>query len=225
MRAEPTSFLYPFIEAEERDARAVVADLAFSAQAKMIQSRELRTVTLGRCADAVARAGEAMAPRLRRGGRLLCFGNGGSATDAESMVALFRDPPSGRSLAALSIVEDTAVLTALGNDVGFELVFSRQVIAYGRAEDVAVGFSTSGGSVNVMRGFEEAGRRGMLTVGLCGYDGGAMAGSGAVKHCLVVDSDSVHRIQEAQSALVLQLWSTVQRCLGEGSAMSEGNGA
>ncbi len=106
------------------------------------------------------------------------------------------------------------MLTALSNDVGFELVFSRQVIAHGQAGDIAVGFSTSGDSVNMLRAFEEASARGLLTVGLCGYEGAAMAVSDAVQHCLVVRSESVHRIQETQDALMLELWSTVQRHLG-----------
>jgi D-sedoheptulose 7-phosphate isomerase len=156
-----------------------------------------------------------MAACFLQGGRLLAFGNGGSATDAEGTVGLFRHPPHGRSLPALSLVDDQAVLTALSNDVGFELVFARQVIAHGRAGDIAVGFSTSGGSVNILRAFEEAARRDLLTIGLCGYEGAAMTVSDAVHHCLVVRSESVHRIQEAQDALMLELWSTVQRYVAQ----------
>jgi D-sedoheptulose 7-phosphate isomerase len=159
-----------------------------------------------------------MAERFRRGGRLLTFGNGGSATDAEGAVDLFRSPPLGQSLPALSLVDDRAVLTALANDVGFELVFSRQVIAHASSNDIAVGFSTSGDSANVLRGLEEASRRGVLTVGFSGYSGGAMASSAFVAHCLVVASDSVHRIQEAQNALMLRLWEVVQGSLGVGVA-------
>jgi D-sedoheptulose 7-phosphate isomerase len=209
--SEPTGFLYPFIEAEEQDASRLLSDLARSARAKMAESRALRTATLERCATTLQLAGEAMAGRFGGGGRLFAFGNGGSATDAEGTVELFCSPPSGRPLPAMSLVEDRAVLTALANDVGFELVFSRQIIAHSRPGDIAVGFSTSGGSLNVLRAFEEASRRGLLTVGLCGYQGGAMAASDSVDHCLVVHSDSVHRIQEAQDALVLELWSAVQR--------------
>jgi D-sedoheptulose 7-phosphate isomerase len=102
------------------------------------------------------------------------------------------------------------VLTALANDVGYDLVFSRQIIAHGRAGDIAIGFSTSGGSVNVIQAFEEASRLQMLTIGVCGYDGGAMANSAALDYCLVVRSDSVHRIQEAQDAVTLALWRAVQ---------------
>jgi D-sedoheptulose 7-phosphate isomerase len=211
--SEPTSFLYPFIEAEERDATSLIADLAGSARAKVGASRALRAATLAGCAEIVAQAGAAMAERFERGGRLFAFGNGGSATDADGTVELFRSPPSGRPLPAVSLVDDRAVLTALANDVGFELVFSRQLIAHARPDDIAVGFSTSGDSLNLLQAFAEASRRGLLTVGLCGYEGGAMATGDTVEHCLVVRSDSVHRIQEAQDALVLELWSTVQRCL------------
>ena len=137
-----------------------------------------------------------MAKCFAGGGRLFAFGNGGSATDAEGAVALFGHPPHGRPLPALSLVDDRAVLTALANDIGFDVVFSRQIIAHARAGDIAVGFSTSGDSRNVVRALEEASKRGLLTIGLSGYQGGAMAVSDAVAHCLVVRSDSVHRIQE-----------------------------
>jgi D-sedoheptulose 7-phosphate isomerase len=213
---EPTGFLYPFIESDERDAAVLVADLAASARAKMAQSSALCAATLEQCRETLADAATAMANRFESGGRLFSFGNGGSATDAEGAVALFRDPPSGRPLPAMSLVDDRAVLTALANDVGFELVFSRQLIAHARSGDIAVGFSTSGDSVNLLRALEEASSRQLLTVGLCGYAGGAMASSGAVDHCLIVRSDRVHRIQEVQAALTLELWSGVQRRLNEG---------
>jgi D-sedoheptulose 7-phosphate isomerase len=217
MSAESTSFLYPFIESEERDATALVADLAASARAKMEVSWALCAETLEQCRETLLEVATAMANRFRTGGRLFAFGNGGSATDAEGAVALFRDPPSGRPLPAISLVDDRAVLTALANDVGFDLVFSRQLIALARPGDIAVGFSTSGDSVNVLRALQEASGRGLLAVGMCGYAGGAMATSDAVDHCLVVRSDSVHRIQEVQDTLTLQLWSGVQSRLDEGT--------
>ena len=218
MSTEPTGFLYPFIESQERHAAPLLAELATSARAKMVESRAVRVATLEGCERLLRNAAKAMADRFLGGGRLLAFGNGGSATDAEGTVALFGNPLQGRRpLPAISLVDDRAVLTALANDVGFDLVFSRQIIALGRAGDIAVGFSTSGDSVNVLRALEEASRRRLLTVGLCGYEGGAMATSDAVDYCLVVRSDSVHRIQEAQDALALRLWSMVQRHLGETS--------
>ncbi len=210
---EPTGFLYPFIEAEEQDAGALMTELVLSAQAKVRESASLRAATLERCEDRVERAAVGMAERFARGGRLFSFGNGGSATDAQGTAELFRHPPHGTPLPALSLVDDQAVLTALSNDVGFELVFSRQLIAHAGALDMAIGFSTSGDSVNMLRAFEEAARRDVLTVGLCGYEGSGMAVSDAVHHCLVVRSESVHRIQEVQDALTLALWESVQRHL------------
>jgi D-sedoheptulose 7-phosphate isomerase len=211
--SEPTGFLYPFIEAEERDPGPLLADLAASARSKMDESRTLRQATVAALAGELDAAGEAMAARFGRGGRLWAFGNGGSATDADQAVALFRRPPAGRALPALSLVTDRAVLTALANDVGYDLVFSRQLIAYAGPDDVAIGFSTSGSSGNVLRAFEEAHRRGVLCVGLAGYDGGPMAASETLDHCFVVRSQSVHRIQEGQDALVLALWQAVQHHL------------
>jgi D-sedoheptulose 7-phosphate isomerase len=216
--SEPTGFLYPFIESEERDSSALLIDLATSARQKIAHSQALRTATIERCGTQLEMTAAAMAERFAAGGRLFTFGNGGSATDAEGAVDLFRRPPHGRPLPAMSLVDDRAVLTALANDVGFELVFSRQIIAHAEGGDIAVGFSTSGDSANVLRGLEEAAHRGLLTVGFCGYDGGAMAASPALAHCLVVASDSVHRIQEAQNALMLELWSLVQRDVDEGGA-------
>jgi D-sedoheptulose 7-phosphate isomerase len=218
MSTEPTSFLYPFIEAEESDAPALLSDLASSALGKMADSAALRAASLEVWAGELERAGAAMAGRFCAGGRLFAFGNGGSATDAEGAVDLWRRPSGGRALPAVSLVADIAVITALGNDVGFELIFSRQIIAHARPGDIALGLSTSGNSPNLLRAFEEASRRGLLTIGLSGHDGGEMKASPALDHCFVVHSESVHRIQESQDALLWQLWSVVQGCLDEGSA-------
>ena len=210
---EQTDFLYPFIDANERDATALLVDLARSAGAKWDDSAVLRQVTLEVQATVLANAADAMASRFASGGRLFTFGNGGSATDAASVAALFAAPPSGRSLPARNLAEDPAVLTALGNDVGFDLIFSRQIIAHAQAGDIALGISTSGGSRNVLSALAEAHKRGMLTLGLAGYGGGELAQSSDVAHCLVVDADSVHRIQETQAALACALWTLVQQRL------------
>ena len=162
-----------------------------------------------------------IAERLRAGGRMFCFGNGGSSTDAASLARLFARPPWGSPWAARALVDDSAILTALGNDVGFDLVFSRQLIAHARPGDIAVGLSTSGNSRNLLTAFEVAARRDLLTVGIAGYQGGDMARSDHVEICLVVDDDSVHRIQEAQSALGFELWRRVQRQLLPGSGPIE----
>jgi D-sedoheptulose 7-phosphate isomerase len=207
---EGTDFLYPFIEGGEHDADSLLADLATSAAAKGAMSAQLQAATLADCDATMTTVAQVMSRRFTAGGRLFVFGNGGSATDAAGIVALFRTPPWGRALRARSLVADHAVLTALGNDVGFELVFSRQLIAYARQGDMALGLSTSGNSTNLLSAFAEANRSGLLTLGLAGYDGGQMASSPDVQHCLVVSSSSVHRVQEVQSALAFELWSRVQ---------------
>ena len=119
--------------------------------------------------------------------------------------------PTALPLPARSLVADHAVLTALANDVGYELVFSRQLISTAGPTDIALGLSTSGSSTNMLRAFDEGRRLGLLSVGLAGYEGGTMADAGTVEHCLVVRSDSVHRIQEVQSAVVFSLWERVER--------------
>ena len=211
---ETTDFLYPFIEGDETDAETLLEDLARSAQAKWRQSSKLRDATLSQSEAQLRATAAAMAERFAAGGRLFTFGNGGSATDAEAVAHLYTEPPWGRPLPARSLAEDQAVMTALGNDVGFELVFSRQLIAHGRRHDIAMGFSTSGNSDNLMRAFAEARKQGMLTVGIAGTDGGRMAAEGSpVEKCFVVRSDSVHRIQESQAALNHALWEAVQGAL------------
>ncbi len=210
---EGTDFLYPFIEGDERDAGPLLIDLGQSAMAKAVASAELRQVTLARTRAEVDAAAAVMSASFTAGARLFTFGNGGSSTDAASLAALFARPPWGRALPARCLVDDTAVVTALGNDVGFELVFSRQLIAHGSPGDLALGFSTSGSSRNVLIAFAEARSHGLVTVGLAGYDGGEMAGSRDVEHCLVVRSESVHRIQEAQAGLGFALWAAIQHRL------------
>jgi D-sedoheptulose 7-phosphate isomerase len=210
MSPEATDFLYPFIEGDETDSSALLVDLARSAGEKWGQSTALRATTLEQSQSQIEDIAAAMAERFAAGGRLFAFGNGGSATDADGVAQLYTQPPWGTPLPARSLVEDHAVLTALSNDIGFDVVFSRQLIAHARAGDIAMGFSTSGNSENLLVAFGEAKRRGLLTVGLSGYDGGRMAADASVQHCLVARSQSVHRIQEAQSALTHVLWATVQ---------------
>ncbi|MGI8710140.1 MAG: D-sedoheptulose-7-phosphate isomerase [Acidimicrobiales bacterium] len=204
-----TDFLYPFIEGDEDDLDALLDDLATSVRDKASTSDRLRATTLGEAASHIDRTAAAIARRLVAGGQLFTFGNGGSSTDATTLATLFACPPYGRALPARALVEDSAVLTALGNDVGFSLVFSRQLIAHARPGDVAVGFSTSGNSEDLLVAFAEASRRDLLTVGFAGYDGGDMGRAG-LDHCLVVGSDSVHRIQEVQAALAFAVWRGVQ---------------
>ena len=115
-----------------------------------------------------------------------------------------------------------AVVTALANDIGFDVVFARQIAAFGKPGDIAVGISTSGNSANVIRACDEAARRGLLTVGLAGYNGGAMAEAASIAHLFVVPSSSVHRIQEAQTTLYHVLWELIQEALKGWQTIAEG---
>jgi D-sedoheptulose 7-phosphate isomerase len=205
-----SDFLYPFIDGDGEDATVLLRDLAASAVAKAAVSTSLQAASLSANAATIDAAAQAMATQFEAGGRLLTFGNGGSSTDAAGLAELFARPPWGTPLPARSLVDDQAVLTALGNDVGFELVFARQVIAHGREGDMALGISTSGTSRNVLAALAEAASRGMVTIGLAGYDGGEFARSPFLSHCLVVEADSIHRIQESQATLGFALWDAVQ---------------
>jgi D-sedoheptulose 7-phosphate isomerase len=212
---EPTNFLYPFIDAEEDDPTSLLADLAASARAKAAESLALRRATLEANADLLDRAATEMARRFASGGRMFTFGNGGSCTDSTTLAGLFARPPIGTSLPAWSLTADQAIMTALGNDVGFELVFARQLIARAKAGDIAVAMSTSGNSPNLLTALAEARQRGLYTIGFAGYDGGSFANNPNVDACFVVRSQSVHRIQESQALLGYQLWSAVHERSGD----------
>jgi D-sedoheptulose 7-phosphate isomerase len=203
-----TDFLYPFLDAEERDQDSLLGDLAASARAKSAESAALRAQTLTECAEQVAAAGAELARRFVAGGRMFTFGNGGSSTDAATLAGLFARPPGAAGARPLPAWSLTA-----GNDVGFELVFARQLIARAGGRDVAVAMSTSGSSRDLTVAFAEARRRGLYTVGFAGYDGGEFAASPDVDVCFVVRSQSVHRIQEAQALLGYRLWAEVHSCL------------
>jgi len=192
-----SSFLYPFLAEAETNIDAVLAEVRRSITQKAADVIALR----GASADAVALAEAArlVAERIAAGGKILAFGNGGSATDAQDLVGDLVAPPAGVApVPAMSLTNDTAVITAVGNDVGFDNTFARQVIAYGGRGDVAVAISTSGGSRNVLAAVDEARRRGLLTIGLAGYGGGRLAE--LCDLALTVDADYIPRIQEAQAS-------------------------
>jgi len=213
-----TAALYPFLEPTPRgDPAALLADVTRSTREKIEEIGRLRAEVVAADDARLASCATAVAARFAAGGRLFTFGNGGSSTDAAALAALFVDPgPGHRPLPASALTDDVATLTALANDVGFEVVFSRQLAAATRPGDVAVGLSTSGGSANVLRGFAAARERGLLSVGLAGYAGGAMAEAaarGEIDHLFVMASSSVHRIQEAQTTTYHVLWELVQHAL------------
>lgn len=218
MNDEPTDFLYPFIDARETgedDPVSLLTDLATSARSKAAESAALRRTTVEANAALLDRAATELARRFAAGGRLFTFGNGGSCTDSTTLALLFARPPVGSPLPAWSLTADQAIITALGNDVGFELVFARQIIARAQAGDIAVAMSTSGNSPNLLAALAEARRRGLYTIGFAGYDGGAFADNPNVDVCFVVRAQSVHRIQEAQALLGYRLWQATQEHCGD----------
>ncbi|GAB3980060.1 SIS domain-containing protein [Actinoallomurus acanthiterrae] len=210
--------LYPGLYDVGADFDAVLAEVTRSTVEKAHEIVALRAEMCQRNAGRIAACARALARSFGQGGRLFAFGNGGSSTDGHAIVELFTNPgPGACPLPALALTSDVAVLTALGNDVAFEVIFARQLAALGRAGDVAVGLSTSGGSADIVHALEEARRLGMVTVGFAGYDGGRMAECGAVDHLFVVPSSSVHRIQEAQTTTYQVLWELVQQELNGGT--------
>ncbi len=213
--------LYPFLFAPAADsagsASALLESVRSSTMAKCAEVVALRRELIDEFEEQLGLAADMMAERFARGGKLLAFGNGGSATDADDVAVDCIDPPRAgwRSLAALSLSADSATVTALANDVGIEQVFARQVAALGARDDIALGFSTSGNSTNVVAAFVEARRRGMLTVALTGYDGGAIARGGAVDFCFVARREFVPRIQEGHATLWHALLDLVQASLDD----------
>ena len=145
------------------------------------------------------------------GGKVLLFGNGGSAGDAQHMAAelVSRFARERRALAAISLASDTSVLTAIANDYTFDRVFVRQIEALGRRGDVAFGISTSGGSSNVVQGLETARALGLRTIALTGREGGA-AGAAAEIHINVPDA-STARVQEVHRTLIHVICELVER--------------
>jgi D-sedoheptulose 7-phosphate isomerase len=197
-----SSFLYPFLSEQEDDLDAVLDDVRRSVLMKADEVGALRAQTLSE--PGLAAAAAALRECFDGGGRLLALGNGGSATDAMDLVADLRfpmvGPPARSARPALDLTEDTAILTALANDIGVEAIFARQVIAHGRAGDLLLALSTSGGSGNVLAALAEARRRGLATVALVGYDGGPIAADGLADHVVVTRSQHIPRIQEAQAS-------------------------
>jgi D-sedoheptulose 7-phosphate isomerase len=196
-----SSFLYPFLAERETDLEGVIADVRASVGMKAREVAELRAQTLTEGRETLVAAAAELRSTFAAGGRLLALGNGGSATDAMDVVADFRSAPQGwPAQPALDLTEDTAIISALANDIGVEAIFARQVIAYGRAGDVLVAISTSGNSANVLAALAEARRRGLATVALVGYDGGRVAAEGLADHVVITRSEHIPRIQEAQAS-------------------------
>ncbi len=154
------------------------------------------------------------AESLQHGGKLLFFGNGGSASDAQHLATelTVRFAEDRKPIPAIALTTDTSALTAIGNDYGFEYLFARQIDALGHGGDIALGISTSGKSPNVLEGLKKAKEKGLKTIGLSGKDGGEMK-----KHCdllIIVPSDTTARIQEMHITIGQMLCGALEKKLG-----------
>ena len=209
-----SAFLYPMLGSQTQPVEQVIADVQQSLLGKVAEVNHLRQLAAQQQSATLADTAVAIAQRIARGGQLLIFGNGGSATDANDLALDCVAPPAGlRPIPAISLAAEPAVLSALANDIGAEVLFVRQLAAQCRPQDVAIGISTSGGSANVLAALAEARRRGLLTVGLVGYNGGRMLDEALVDHALVVDSQYIPRIQEAQASIYHVLRRTIDDVL------------
>jgi D-sedoheptulose 7-phosphate isomerase len=172
------------------------------------ESLLLKQTFFDREMDHLIAQAEDMAERLRRGARILVCGNGGSAADAQHLAAELsgRYVKERRALAGIALTTDTSALTAIGNDYGFDQIFSRQVEALGRPGDLLIGISTSGNSPNVIRAVTSAKEQGMHTLGLLGRDGGQLLN--LMDDAMVVPSPVTARIQEVHQ-MIYHFWCEV----------------
>jgi len=211
-------FLYPFLGREKQATGDVTTEVANSIRMKVADDAKLRAQVAREEAETISSATVAMSERIRHGGKLIIFGNGGSATDANDWAIDCIAPPSGwKAIPAVSLALEPANITAISNDVGTEVIFLRQMIAQAQPDDVAVAISTSGGSRNIIMALEEARKRKMLTVALLGYDGGEVLRRGLADFPLIVRCDYIPRIQEIQASIYHVIREALE-VLGRGDA-------
>lgn len=207
--------LYPFLHPGTPDPAALDRTLLDSVRQKAEDSLDVKRRFFATRGEQLVAMARAVAAVYQGGGRLFCMGNGGSSCDAAHIAVEFSHPiTAGRTaLPALNLTADTAMLTAVGNDVGMDHIFVRPLLAQARRGDGLIGVSTSGNSTNLLAAFATARQMGLATFGLSGHDGGAMARSADIDHCLVVESTSVHRVQETHVAIYHVLWDLVHTLL------------
>ncbi len=207
-----SAFLYPFLGKSEQPLDDVVAQVQQSMLQKVAEVNSMRTALAATEVASIALIATACVERLERGGQMIIFGNGGSATDANDLALDCLAPPGEmRPIPAISLAAEPANITAVANDIGVDAIFTRQLIAHARPEDIAVGISTSGSSPNILTALGEARKRGLLTVALAGYDGGRVLAEKLADHVVVVRSDYIPRIQEVQASA----YHVLRRRIGE----------
>ena len=209
--------LYPFLHAQEKDTESENDALLESVRQKAQHSIDAKQAFFDANAQTLVNAAATLAACYRAGGKLLSMGNGGSSCDASHVAVEFQHPvTAGRpSLPAFNMVNDNAFFSAVSNDVGVRHVFARQVEAHGKPGDCVIGFSTSGNSENLLAGFSKAHEMGLASIGFAGGNGGEMLSCGLLTHCLVVDTDSIHRVQEVHVACYHILWDLTHTLLAD----------
>jgi D-sedoheptulose 7-phosphate isomerase len=209
---------YPFLHEEQKRPEELTEQLTFSLLEKARESASVKARFFEENKESIIAASLDLARAFHRGRKLLVCGNGGSATDAQHVAVEFMHPITvGRkALPAICLNNDMAMVTAVANDVGFDDVFSRQLIALANEGDVLLGISTSGNSENLMHAFATARQLKLVTVGFAGDDGGKMdqmRSRGLLDYCLTVPTSSIHRIQETHVALYHIVWDLVHEFL------------
>ncbi len=209
--------LYPFLHGDAKDPAQETRALLESVKQKSQHSVDVKQSFFENNAHTLVDMAGAIAKTYLNNGRILTMGNGGSSCDASHFAVEFQHPvTAGRpALPAINLVMDTAMISAVSNDIGTKHVFVRQLEAHGKPNDTLVGFSTSGNSDNLIAAYEKARQIGICTIGLAGGDGGEMFSSGLLDYCVVVKTDSIHRVQETHVATYHILWDLVHTILSD----------
>jgi D-sedoheptulose 7-phosphate isomerase len=217
---------YPFLHDDDKKPQDLIEELRFSLMEKTRESVDVKAKFFEENKDTILKASLEMAKAFHRGRKMLVCGNGGSATDAQHVTVEFMHPVivGRKALPAICLTSDMAMVTAVANDVGYDDVFTRQIIALGNEGDILLGISTSGNSENLMHAFATARRMKLKTIGYAGNDGGKMAqlcAEGSLDFCLTVPTSSIHRIQETHVALYHITWDMVHTFLQHRSLVEE----
>ena len=222
--SSPLEGLYPFLHGRPKDAAQEQAALLESVRRKSADSLTAKERFYREHAEDVVACSRTLATVYAGGGRMFAMGNGGSSCDAAHFCVEFQHPvTTGRpALPAMNLAMDMAMFSAVCNDVGVRHVFTRQLEAHARPGDGLVGFSTSGNSENLMQAFAKAQEMGLRTIGLAGGDGGTMRSSGVLDHCLVVETDSIHRVQEVHVSIYHILWDLTHTLLADQRGAAKG---
>lgn len=209
--------LYPFLHGKEKDSMQQDLVLLESVRQKADHCLDESRKFFADNSKILIETAKAIAQVYRQGGCMFTMGNGGSSCDAAHFAIEFQHPiTTGRpALPAINLTADQAMITAVSNDVGFENIFVRQLDALARQNDGLIGFSTSGNSKNLIEAFRKAKEIGMTTIGLTGGDGGSMRHSKHVDHCLTVETDSIHRVQEVHVISYHIIWDLVHTLLAD----------